>query len=502
MTLKTAYAIVLVAIVMGSCQPATQNSEHAHDHESAKINITSYSSDFEVFAESDPLTKNAPAKILAHFTHLSDFKPLEKGSVTVSLIVGTKGIRQTVEQPVRSGIYQFQITPQQTGSASLIFDITTGDSTYQIVAHQLTVFENSHEATLAAEAEAITSVNPIIFTKEQSWKIDFATEEPALMPFGQVIKTTARIEQAPGDEVLLTAQTSGIVNFNHGIVTEGMSVNSGKALFSVAGNTTADNNSAVRYAELEAEYTTAKTNYERKSKLAVDKIVSDRELEAAKSNFETSRSRFENFRKNFTSAGQSIVSPISGFVKQIHVNHGEYVETGQILASITQNKVLMLKANLQPKHLQSLENVSTANLRVPNSEKIYTLSELGGKFLSSGKSTTTSNHLIPVTLQINNNGTFSPGSFVDLYIKTISTPNALVIPNSALLEEQGNYFIFVQLTPELFEKRPVMLGSSDGVYTQITKGLNPKERIISKGAILVKLAQASAALDPHAGHVH
>jgi RND family efflux transporter MFP subunit len=502
MTIKTAYALVFIAFLLGSCIPASQKKEHDHDHESAKINFTAYSNHFEVFAEADPLIKDVPTKILAHFTHLSNFKPLEKGSITASLVVGTKGIRQTIEQPLRSGIYLFQITPLQAGSASLIFDINTGDSTYQIVAQQLTVFENSHDAIHAAETETIASANPVIFTKEQSWKIDFATEMPALMPFGQVIKATARIEQAPGDEVLLTAKTSGIVNFNHGIITEGMNVNSGKALFTLAGNTMSDNNSAVRYAELQAEYTAAKANYDRKVELAVDKIVSERELEEARRSYETAKSKFENISKNFTSAGQSVASPISGFVKQIHVQHGQYVETGQALASITQNKVLLLKANLQPKYLQLLQNVNTVNIRIPNSDKTFTINELDGKFLSSGKGATNNNHLIPVTLQISNNGTFSPGSFVDIYIKTISTTNALVIPNSSLLEEQGKFFVFVQLTPELFEKRPVIISSSDGVYTQVTEGLNSADRIISKGAILVKLAQASGALDPHAGHVH
>jgi multidrug efflux pump subunit AcrA (membrane-fusion protein) len=78
----------------------------------------------------------------------------------------------------------------------------------------------------------------------------------------------------------------------------------------------------------------------------------------------------------------------------------------------------------------------------------------------------------------------------------------LTIPNSAILEEQGNFSVFVQITPELFEKREVTPGTTDGLRTEILKGVNPGERVISVGAILVKLAQATGSLDAHSGHVH
>ena len=62
--------------------------------------------------------------------------------------------------------------------------------------------------------------------------------------------------------------------------------------------------------------------------------------------------------------------------------------------------------------------------------------------------------------------------------------------------------MYVQLTPEYFEKRLVKTGVSDGKRIEILEGLSGNERVVSTGAILVKLAQASGALDAHSGHVH
>ena len=66
----------------------------------------------------------------------------------------------------------------------------------------------------------------------------------------------------------------------------------------------------------------------------------------------------------------------------------------------------------------------------------------------------------------------------------------------------GNTFVFVEVEPELYEKRLVTLGGNDGKRTVVTSGLKAGERVVTKGATMVKLAQGAGALDPHAGHVH
>jgi len=54
----------------------------------------------------------------------------------------------------------------------------------------------------------------------------------------------------------------------------------------------------------------------------------------------------------------------------------------------------------------------------------------------------------------------------------------------------------------MFEKRQVRPGLTDGLYTEIIQGIDTSERIVSKGAVIIKLAAVSNSLDPHAGHVH
>ena len=89
-----------------------------------------------------------------------------------------------------------------------------------------------------------------------------------------------------------------------------------------------------------------------------------------------------------------------------------------------------------------------------------------------------------------------------MFTKTQTSTQTVTVPNEAIIEEMGNYFVYVQLTPELFEKRPVKTGVTDGFRIAVAEGITAGDRVVSKGAIMVKLAQASGVLDAHAGRVH
>ena len=499
-------SVICIAIMAGSCghnhSHATDDHEHGHIHDET-LQLTAYGAEFELFAEATPFVAGQTSDILAHFSRLDNFKPLVDGRVTVRLIVGTEGIHQTLEQPTRPGIFQFALQPKVAGTGRLVFDIKSSNGEQQVIVPDITVYTNEHAAHEAAAEAAVTSSNGVTFTKEQSWKVDFATAETRFEPFGQIIRTTAQILPSQGDERIVSAKTSGTAFFDANI-TEGKAVIAGQTLLTIDGSGTADNNLAVRYAEAESEYTRTKAEYERKTALAKENIISQSDLLQAKTDFTNAEAKYNNLRNNFSAGRQSISSPINGYVTRVSVGNGQFVEAGQPVLVVSQNRDLLLKAELQPRYFDVLANITSANIRTMNNNRVYSLEELGGRILSYGRSADMSNPLISVTFQVvaNSQTPLLPGSFVEMFIKTSTNDQAVTVPNEAIIEEMGNFFVFVQLTPELFEKRPVKTGVTDGKSIEITEGIAAGERVVSKGAILVKLAQASRALDPHAGHVH
>jgi len=483
----------------------TEN-EHAHEesavqaneHEEVKVQYTAYNSAYELFAEADVFVVGEQANVLSHFTKLPSFQAVETGEISIVLSINGKEIKQSLAKPTRKGIYSFNLTPETAGKGTLKFQADTSI----IVISEVTVFANHTEANEQSVHQEPSKVNTVVFTKEQSWKIDFKTEFPNKEPFGQVIKTVAKIESAKGNETVISAKIAGIVLFSNATILEGNTVAKGQQLFAISAAGTSENNISVKLSEAKSNFENANADFNRKKELAKDKIISEKELQAAKNAYENAKAVYENLVNNFSAAGQNITSSMAGFIKQIFVVNGQYVEVGQALVTISQNQTLVLNAFVQQKYINVLGAIISANIKTLYDNKTYTFEALNGKVLSFGKSASDDNYLLPVNLQIDNKGSFVQGSFVEVYLKTLTNSQAVTVPNAALLEEQGNYFLFVQITPELFEKREIKIGGTDGIKTEITSGLLPSERIISKGAMLVKLAQSAGALDAHSGHVH
>ena len=110
--------------------------------------------------------------------------------------------------------------------------------------------------------------------------------------------------------------------------------------------------------------------------------------------------------------------------------------------------------------------------------------------------------MLPVTVMAKNLKGVIPGNIVNLYLIAPEKGESITVPRTALVEEMGKFFVFVQHTPVMFEKRLVAIGTSDGKDVRLLSGVEAGERVVTKGAVSLKLAQGAGALDPHAGHVH
>ena len=341
----------------------------------------------------------------------------------------------------------------------------------------------------------------ITFSVEQQNKIDFEVVETVSEPLYQIIRTSAQIVPSQESEKILTATTSGIVSFENKDIVPGLEVKSGQTLFSIDNDNMADGSLAVRRQEIEAEYNKAKAEYERKQSLADDKIISESELLDAETEYLKAKKQYENMLQNYPEGKTLHRASISGSIKDILVPNNSYVEAGQPIMTLAQNSKLYLRADLQQKYYPVLKDIKTANIKTPDGT-VYSLEDLSGRLISYGKTTDVSNPLIPVTFEIKNNGNIIPGSFVEIFITAESDKMGIMLPNTAIVEEMGIYCVFVQTCVDSFEKRLITKGVTDGYNTQILKGVHAGEKVVSKGAINVKLAQGSAALDPHAGHVH
>ena len=357
---------------------------------------------------------------------------------------------------------------------------------------------NIHNHNHAAEGhEHGNNPDEIILAPEKAKAAGVVSEVIQPKPFRQVIKASGEVQAAQGNESVIVANVSGVVSFQRS-VTEGMQVGKGATLMSISASQLQDGDPAER---ARIAYEVAKAEFDRASRLVESQIVSQKEFNSIREKYENARIAYEALVKNQTKSGVAVTAPIGGYIKNLLVKEGDYVAVGQPLAMVTQNNRLFLRADVSERYYKYLNNITSANFRTPYDNHVYELDALNGRLLSYGKAAGSGSYYVPVTFSFDNKGDMIPGSFVEIYLLSKTMEDVIVLPEEALTEEQGLYFVYIQKCEESYKKQEVKLGASNGVEVQILEGLHAGDRVVVKGAYHVKLASASNALPAHS-HEH
>ena len=358
---------------------------------------------------------------------------------------------------------------------------------------------HSHDAH-SHEGEGHSHVHGegIAFTKQQAEAAGLQVEVIEKGTFAGVIKTAGHIQAPKGNESVVVATATGVLYYTNPSITEGMAVKEGKALAGISAKKLQDGDPLLK---AKLAYETALAEYERAMRLVDDKIVSAKEFEQIRLRYETAKTTYEGQAQGMTDKGAALLSPMDGYLKQMLVPNGGFVEVGQPVAIVTQTHRLQLRAEVSERDYALLTKVSNANFRPSYTDKLYKMSELNGRLVAYGKTAADeASHYIPVTFEFDNVGDIVPGSFADVYLLTTIEHDVLSVPISALTEEQGLYYVYVQVCAEEFMKRGVQIGRRDGERVEILHGLHGGEHVVTQGAYQVKLASVATAI-PH-GHSH
>lgn len=348
-----------------------------------------------------------------------------------------------------------------------------------------------------AEEEEHHHHEGITLSPEKAKAAGVAVEKAKAGDFHGVIHTSGSVMAASCDETTVVATISGRIGHS-GHLSEGMKIGSGEKLYTItsAGMQVADGDPVQR---AKIEYETAKRDYERAELLVKDKIISEKDFQLAKAQYEAARLTYNSISRNRSAGGVLVTAPRGGYVKQNLVKEGDYVEAGQPLMVITQNQHLYLRAEVPERYWNELSQINCAKFRTSYSDKLYDITDMGGHVQSYGRSAETNNAYIPVIFEFNNTGDVVQGSFAEIYLITGKRSNVLTVPVTALTEEQGIHYLYIREDEDGYRKQEVTLGMSDGDRTEVLSGLKEGEEVVVKGAVQIKLASASNAIP---GHTH
>ncbi len=490
--------IILCSLILFSCntnQDTTQASKVEIEFPTKSVTI--WSDKTEMFVEFPALVVGKPSRFAAHFTILENHKPVEDGSVTVSLIKGVSGIRATAESPSSPGIFSPTLQPNTAGNYQLVFELTTTTYNDNLVVQDVIVYANEEAAINALDG--VTDDGGISFLKEQAWKIDFQTAVISKGDIFDVINTSGVWKPSPDASKVMSAGSKGIVEYKAKNLTEGTLVKRGQLLLQISSKGLVGNNLGSEIDKAKANYDQANSEYNRKKELYKSKIVSKSDFEKAENNFLIAKSNFETLSNGVSGGSKLIRAPFDGFIKKLHVSNGEFVNQSTTVIEIISQNSKILEAQLSASYDVEVGDITNIWYRT-KSNKWQGVNEIGS-ILSIGKSVDKRNPLVSIFALVNSNDNVTLGSFAEVQIGFGKASSGIIIPENSLLENYGSFSVILQLSGETFERRTVTIGRQNGTSVEITSGLEVGDVVVTKGAYQVKMASMSGTAPAH-GHAH
>lgn len=342
------------------------------------------------------------------------------------------------------------------------------------------------------EAEEAHAAGEIVLSPEKAKAAGIVVEAVATDNFSEVIATSGRILLSSADEATVVATQPGIVVMNKAWA-PGMAVSAGTPLFSISQSKLPEGDLATR-AKIDLE--TAKREFDRVQKLYDSRLATATE-------YETARNAYENARLSVSALASggngSVSSPKAGFVLQCMVKDGDYVDVGTPLMTVTSTKRMRLQADLPIRNFGDISRIVSANFRLPQNETLYRLESLGGRLVSHSRVAEGNSAYVPVIFEFDNAPGVVAGSFAEIYLIGNPRPGVISVPKSALTEEQGLFYVYVQEDEDCYRKQLVGKGATDGQRVEIKTGLKAGDKVVVANPMAVKMASMSGAIP---GHTH
>ena len=500
------YFVIMVAL-FASCSPS---SEHGHSHGTdggnphesdgrPLLDVTVRTDDIELFVKFNALITGSTSTFETYITHLDGFRPVDDVNVTVSLVKGSNGIRHSVNNPNKNGVFLPALRPNKSGIYQLIYELEAPDFQERLELGDVRVFSDLEELQ-GSFGHIHDNESGITFTKQQAWEIEFSTETVLEGEIFEVINTSGIWKAAPGDSKSLVANASGIINFNRDNLTVGTSVKKGQPLMTITSKGLTTNNLEVEIEKAKADHNQITAEYERQKILFESNLIPKAEYERSESKYLVSKASIESLQQGYKDGGKQIEVPFDGFVNSIEIHNGDYVIQGASLFSVVSSHSQLLETQVSPAYSLSMEDIEDIWFK-HRSGNWYSMKQSGGSVLSIGKKVSMERPLIPVFAKMNTPVDRPQGSFTEVQISIGASVPALIVSETALLEDYGKYSVIVQVSGQTYVQRPIMVGRRNGASVEVTRGLKKGEIVVTQGAYQVKMASLSTSVPAH-GHQH
>lgn len=506
-----AAALLLLA---GGCSGAGEEANQAEtqapavdETRGAAVAVTHYSDVAEMFVEYRPLTVGVETSFAAHMSWLPDYRAINEGQLVVELVrPGGSVERVATGVSDTPGIFRPKLTPRAAGPARLVLRLT---------ARGRTSVHDLGPVTVSATREQAKSANPeqedppgrIAFTKEAQWRIPFAAAPAQLRRLEATLPVTVDVRLAPDAEAVVAAPVAGIVRTGGAVPGPGTAVRAGQVLATLSaqlgvGQDLATLDLDISRARINAQ--AARREVSRMSRLYRAEAVPQRRVQEAQTALQLAQAELSAATGRRAAlggggAGVPLVAPISGRILSSSLVRGGAVPAGSELMRIGNPDRIWLVAHVPEAQAGAISSPSGIDLvRAGGEATLLVGSQLR---LVQGRTVIDPQTRMMDVIFASAGMGLAPGQRLQGRLRTGAGRNALSVPAGAVVNENGQTIVYVQVEGESFERRAVQLGIRSGDYVEIRGDIRPGERVVTVGATAVRAAAASPASYGE-GHAH
>jgi membrane fusion protein (multidrug efflux system) len=304
---------------------------------------------------------------------------------------------------------------------------------------------------------------------------------------------------ASSQQVEVRARVDGFLNER--LYTEGSIVKLGQVMFQMDPKPFEAQLAAARgaLAEQQARLWTAQANLKRIKPLAEANAVSKKDLDDALGRVNTAAAAVEMARAEVDTAQlnvgyTTINAPVTGVSSYARIQNGAYInQQSGPLTYVAQLDPMWVDFSIsEDEMLKFQEQRKSGRLRFPENDAFVVDIVLadGSIYPKTGRiffrdanySSQTGTFLIRATFE-NPDGTLRPGQFVRVRVKGAIRPDAILVPQTAVLQGAKGFFVWVVDKDGKAQTRPVEVGDWQGDNWFIFKGLSAGDRVITDGII-------------------
>ena len=240
----------------------------------------------------------------------------------------------------------------------------------------------------------------------------------------------------------------------------------------------------------------AKDLYSNKALPLKDLKQAENELVKARAEFRRAKERLLSLRvpaeelnkpldKQQITSRFEMKSPLTGIVVERVVTPGQSVggDANQVLFTVADLDMLQVVADVYERDLALVKEGQFAKVKV----EAYPEVDFPATVASVGDVVDPASRTIKLRAWVNNQDhRLKPEMFARLHIQVGDATKILVVPKEAVLESDGKQFVFVVEESNRYVRHEVKVSNFTPDQMRVLEGLTPGQRIVTKGAVLIK----------------